>query len=50
MVIPFVYLTTIIVDTIAPYIDDPSPLKEALNKINDFVIQTLNVDIVKPIH
>ena len=48
MVIPFVYLTTIIVDTIAPYIDDPSPLKEALNKINDFVIQTLNVDIVKP--
>lgn len=48
MVIPFVYLTSVLVGFIGPYIDDPAPLQQALDRITSYLQSNFRVDIIKP--
>ncbi|MEZ4911407.1 MAG: AI-2E family transporter [Saprospiraceae bacterium] len=48
MVIPFVYMTSVVVDIVGPYLDDPTPVKQAIDQIIRYLQSNFTFDIVKP--
>ncbi len=48
MVLPLVYLTSVVLEKVMPIIDNPSILNNGVNEVNLYLLNNFNIDVLKP--